>query len=309
MEENILKVSGITKTFGGVTALSDVSMEIRKGEIHCLAGENGCGKSTLIKIVSGFYKPDCGTIEINGKEHTQMSPIESLKEGIQVIYQDFSIFPNLTVAENVAMSSVLINGEKRVSKKKMWETAKTALDRIGADIPLNKDVELLSVAEKQLVAIARSIIFNAKLIIMDEPTASLTRKEVEALFNVIHALKAEGISIAFVSHKLEEIFEICDRITILSNGKNVISGDISEFDKKKIVYYMTGRNYNDERLAQPPQDADPILEVNGLTREHAFKDISFKLYPGEVLGITGLLGSGRTELAQALSGMGSITSG
>ncbi len=303
MSECLLELRGINKSFGGVQALKEINMNIYTGQVLCLAGENGCGKSTLIKIISGFYEPDGGCILMDGKTYGKMNLREAIKAGIQVVYQDFSIFPNLTVYENIALNSMLVNRKKLVSRGRMKEIAVTALAQIGADIPLTANVEALSVADKQLVAIARAIVNDARLLILDEPTSALTNREVKELFRVIEGLKEKGIAIVFVSHKLDEIFRICDRVSVLSNGKSVIEDNIEKFDKKKLVYYMTGKEYNDKSLASDVTGAEPVMTVKGLGRKDCFEDISFELYPGEVLGITGLLGSGRTELAQAVYGI------
>ncbi len=309
MSNCVLKAQGIYKSFGGVQALEDVSLTVNAGEVVCLAGENGCGKSTLIKIISGYYEPDSGSVELNGKRYEKLTPRESLRAGVQVIYQDFSIFPNLTVAENIALSDQLSKGKRRVSRREMRQIARRALDQIGVDLPLDVTLEHLSVADKQIVAITRSLLDNVRLIIMDEPTTALTQKEVQALFRVVRVLREKGLAILFVSHKLEEIFDICDRITILNNGKNVISGPIEDFDRGNLVHYMTGREYTEQRLARDVDGAEPMLEVRGLSMKGFFEDVSFVLHKGEVLGITGLLGSGRTELALALYGMKPVSSG
>lgn len=305
----VLRVEGVSKSFGGVQALKSVSLEVYAGEIVCLAGENGCGKSTLIKIVSGYYEPDCGCIELNGVSYKKLTPRESLRSGVQVIYQDLSIFPNLTVAENIALSYLLSKGRKHISRKETHAIARRALAQIGVKMPLEATLEHLSVADKQIVAITRSLLDNVRLIIMDEPTSALTQKEVRALFQVVRILKEKGIAILFVSHKLDEIFDICDRISILYNGKNVIDGFISDFDRNNLVRYMTGREYSEQNLARTVEMKKPRLEARGVSLQGCFEDISFKVFPGEVLGITGLLGSGRTDLALALYGMKTITAG
>lgn len=303
MSECLLELRGINKSFGGVKALKDINMKIYTGQVLCLAGENGCGKSTLIKIISGFYEPDGGSIVMDGRAYEKMNLREAIKAGIQVVYQDFSIFPNLSVYENIALNTLLVNRKKLVSRSRMKEIAVSALKQIGADIPLMVNVETLSVADKQLVAIARAIVNDARLLILDEPTSALTNREVKELFRVIESLKEKGIAIVFVSHKLDEIFRICDRVSVLSNGKSVIEDKIEKFDKKKLVYYMTGKEYNDKSLACGGTGTEPIMTVRGLGLEGCFEDINFDLYPGEVLGITGLLGSGRTELAKAIYGI------
>lgn len=309
MPECLLELKNIYKSFGGVKALQDIHLQVYSGEVLCLAGENGCGKSTLIKIISGFYKPDKGVILLGGKEYRHMDLREAIKGGIQVVYQDFSVFPNLTVYENIAMNTMVVNRKKIVRKKEMKEIAQEALDKIGAKIPLEALVETLSVADKQLVAISRAILNNARIIIFDEPTSALTNKEVQELFKVIEGLKNRGISIIFVSHKLDEMFGICDRVSVLSNGKNVIDGPMEKFDKKMLVYYMTGREYHEESLAGEAKGEEPVLEVENLSLKGYFQNVCFQVYPGEVLGITGLLGSGRTELAKSIYGLMPADSG
>lgn len=307
--ENILSVKQIKKSFGGVHALKGVDLTIKKGETHCLAGENGCGKSTIIKVISGFYKPDGGTIEVDGKGYPVMTPAEAIKAGIQVIYQDFSIFPNLTVIENLAFNQVLANKKKFVNRKEFRRIAEEAVAKINFDVDLDALVETLPVADKQLIAISRALLDNAKLIIMDEPTTALTKKEVKRLFEIIAQLKANGVTILFVSHKLDEVFEISDSITIMRNGENVISCPTSEMNEEKFTYYMTGRHFEDKKDdGQKIEIGKPVLEVNNLSAP-GFENISFTLHEGEILGVTGQLGSGRTELSLALSGMLKPTEG
>ena len=309
MSECLLELRGIYKSFGGVKALQDINLKVYPGEVLCLAGENGCGKSTMIKIISGFYTPDEGKIILNGVEYDHMELRGAIKGGIQVVYQDFSIFPNLSVYENIAVNTMVVQKRKIVRKREMKQIAEGALARIGANIPLNAMVGDLSVANKQLVAIARAILNDSKIIIFDEPTSALTNKETKELFRVIRGLKESGIACIFVSHKLDEMFDICDRVSVISNGKNVIDGSMQEFDKKKLVYYMTGKEYNDKSLATEVERKTPVLELENLGLTGHFRNISFSVYPGEVLGITGLLGSGRTELAKAIFGLMPADSG
>lgn len=309
MPECLLELKGIYKSFGGVKALQDIYMKVYAGEVLCLAGENGCGKSTLIKIISGFYRPDAGELVMGGEEHTHMELRGAIKAGIQVVYQDFSIFPNLTVYENIALNTMVVNRRKTVNKKEMKQIAGEALRQIGAEIPLEATVESLSVADKQLVAISRAILNDSKIIIFDEPTSALTNKETQELFRVIRSLKAREIACVFVSHKLDEMFSICDRIYVLSNGKNVIDGSMTEFDKKTLVYHMTGKEYNSQSIANRLTEKKEVFAVENLCLDGYFRNVSFQVYAGEVLGITGLLGSGRTELAKAIYGLVPVTSG
>jgi simple sugar transport system ATP-binding protein len=308
--EIILKASNIKKSFSGVVALDGVDLEIKKGEIHCLAGENGCGKSTLIKIISGVYGMDSGKIELNGHTYHKISPIDSIRNGVQVIYQDFSLFPNLSVMENLAYNTELAQKRTFVNWKRLRKIAEEAIRMIDFNIDLDQKVELLSIANRQQIAICRALINDAKLIIMDEPTTALTKKEVQNLFRIIKLLQVKGISILFVSHKIEEVFEISERLTILRNGKNVLACSTSEIDNQDFSYYMTGKKF-EMSCYDPTIDysATPILKVNNLSLKNGFNDISFSLYRGEILGITGLLGSGRTELALSLFGICPADSG
>ncbi len=299
----VLKVEGITKSFGGVQALKGVSLDIAPGEIHCLAGENGSGKSTLIKIISGVYEPDAGIIEVSGRRFSHLTPKEAINLGIQVIYQDFSVFPNLSVMENLALNSELMDNRKIMNYKRARQIATQAVTQIGMDIDLDERVENLSVADKQLIAISRALLQNAKLIIMDEPTSALTKREVKALFDVIKKLQARGLSILFVSHKLDEVFEISERYTILRSGEKVANGSTGELDRKTFAYYMTGREFADEKYVAKNIGKVPVLSVKELTLEGAYSNISFDLAAGEIVAITGLLGSGRTELVETLFGI------
>jgi simple sugar transport system ATP-binding protein len=276
--DTILKLTSISKSFAGVLALDNVDMEIRKGGIHCLIGENGSGKSTLVKIISGVHKPDSGGIEIDGEKYSCMTPMESVEKGVQIIYQDFSLFPNLQVYENIALNNELYEKNKFINKKKMRARAKEALENIEVSIDLDERVENLSVANKQLVAIARALLHNARLIIMDEPTTALTKKEVASLFRIIKKLQAQGVSILFISHKLDEVFEISQDFTILRNGKKIKDGETAEFDADKFIYYMTGRNI-EEKLFCPKEQADgsePLFEVKGLSLKNGFRDIALR---------------------------------
>ncbi|MCU1444077.1 MAG: lipase [Cryobacterium sp.] len=302
MVDNVIAVCGVSKAFAGVQALDTISLEIAPGEIHCLAGENGSGKSTLIKVISGVHAADEGTIELNGKAFSKLSPMEAISNGVQVIYQDFSVFPNLTVMENLALPAELSEHRSFVNWRRMRRTATEAIAKINVDIDLDEKVGRLSVAQKQLVAIARALMSDARLIIMDEPTTALTKREVDALFAIILELKSRGIATLFVSHKLEEVFEISERFTIIRNGKHVITCLPEELDHKKFSFYMTGREFDGARFAPEITATEPILETSGLSANGAFSDVSLSLRPGEILGITGLLGSGRTELALALFG-------
>ncbi len=308
MAESLLRAVDIRKSFAGVHALKGVSLTIAPGEIHCLAGENGCGKSTLIKIISGVYQPDAGYVEFGGRRLGHITPIDAIMNGIQVIYQDFSVFPNLSVMENLALNSELSEKRRVVNWKRMRRIAEEAVRRIDFEVDLDARVGTLSVAQKQLIAISRALMFGARLIIMDEPTTALTKKEVQALFRIILQLKAQGISILFVSHKLNEVFEISERFTIFRNGELVASGNTADLDSKKFTYFMTGREFDPGRF-EPRTGGEPLLEAKGLGLDGFFEDVSFTLRRGEIVGVTGLLDSGRSELALALFGIRPADSG
>ncbi|MBE5846301.1 MAG: sugar ABC transporter ATP-binding protein [Lachnospiraceae bacterium] len=301
-DEIFLKLEGIRKSFGGVHALQGVDLEIRKGEVHCLAGENGCGKSTLIKAISGVHEPDEGKIWIDGEEVKNMKPMDAINRGIQVIYQDFAVFPNLSVAENIALNGELKSKAKFVNWKSVRKIALEAMDQIGANIDPDIKLERLSVANKQMVAICRAIINDAKLLILDEPTTALTAREVEKLWDIIRSLKAKGIAIMIVNHKLDEIYQIADRLTILRNGKYISSGDIHAYDQVRFTQDMTGHDVVETKYS-PAQSNEEVLRVENLGRKGAFSGVSFTLNKGDVLGITGLLGSGRGEIGEALFGL------
>lgn len=311
MAQKFLEVRDISKAYVGVQALDTVSMNIKQGEIHCLVGENGSGKSTLIKIVAGVEKQDKGEIVIGGKSHTQLHAIDSIREGIQIIYQDLSLFPNLTVAENISLNQEIERNSKVINWQEIRDIAEKALAEIGEKLDLEERVENISVASKQLVAISRALTQDAKLIIMDEPTSSLTKDEIDRLFTVITDLQKRGICTLFVSHKLSEVFEIAERVSILRDGKMVGTYKTEELDNNRLVYLMTGKKVESTIYSfdGKKKEKAPLLEVRNLSKSRNFKDISFSLQAGEILGVTGLLGSGRSELALALFGMFPADSG
>jgi len=246
---------------------------------------------------------------IQGKSYPRLHPIEAIRAGIQIIYQDFSLFPNLTVAENIALNQQLAARRRLVRWSEVNRIAQEALDKIGVRIDLRAIVETLPVADKQLIAISRALLHDAKLIVMDEPTTALTEKEVRALLAIIKRLQAEGVSVLFVSHKLSEVLEVSEKITVLRNGKRVVHGDATEFDLDTLTYHMTGRKLTPKPSAQRAREQASLLKVEGLRKDRHLADISFELHQGEILGITGLLGSGRTALALALFGLTPLDGG
>ncbi len=309
METNVIELRDICKSFYGVQVLKNINLDLKVGEALCIAGENGSGKSTLIKIISGAYTYDYGTLKINGREYPTISPSQSISEGIQVIYQDFSLFPNLTVADNIGLGYHLLEDKKLFSKQACRKIAKQSLQRIGVEMDLERLVEDIPVAQKQIVAIARAIMQDAKVIIMDEPTTALTQKEINRLYEIINKLKESGVSIIFVSHKLDEIFAVCDRIFVIRNGKEVANYPVDQFERGKLSFYMTGSEVYEEPFEPEEIGEEPIFEVNSLAFKDYFRDISFAIKRGEILCITGRLGSGRTELAKSLFGVLPLTEG
>ncbi len=311
MSEPFFHVENISKSFVGVKALDAVDLSIAEGEIHCLIGENGSGKSTLIKVIGGIHKPDTGSVFIDGKCIDGMSPIEAIRAGIQIIYQDLSVFPNLTVAENISINQSLESGQQVVNWRAIRETAKKALADIGEEIALDELVGNLPMAKKQIIAISRAVTQNAKLIIMDEATSSLTNEEVKHLFSIILKLQEKGVSTLFVSHKFGEVFEISENITIFRDGKMVGSYPTTELDSQRLSAIMTGREVTFDRYIYKDKNVDevPLLSVRNLSKRKQFSNISFELHRGEILGIVGLMGSGRTEIATSLFGLNKADSG
>lgn len=310
MEQNVfIKLEHISKTFPGVRALDDINLTVKHGEVHALVGENGAGKSTLIKVLAGNYKPDAGgRITIDGETCSSLTPRLSLSKGIVVIYQDFSLFPNLTVAENISITGEMEKPGPCVSWKNMRAAAQKALDRLGVDIGVDVPLGMLSTAKQQLVAIARALACNAKLIIMDEPTSTLSRGEVELLFNIIRELKKQGISVLFVSHKLEELFEIADTFTVIRDGQYIDARPRDQMDNDTLIALMVGRKVEFTHQGADKL-GDVVLEVRNLSRRGNFKDISFQVRRGEIVSISGLVGAGRTEVAQAICGLACADSG
>lgn len=307
--EPILSASNISKSFIGVRALNNIDITINAGEIHCLAGENGCGKSTLVKCISGVYTPDEGTIQIEGQTCGSMTPIEAMNHGIQVIYQDLSLFQHMTVAENIAISKLKFENTKIINWKTIKAIAKEQLDKIGVTMDLGETVGEISMANKQMVAICRALAQNAKILFMDEPTTALTKTEVSHLMKVMLELKKKGLAIVFISHKLDEVFEVADKITIFRNGNKIGDFNSSDLDEKSLSYYMTGREIEYPRYHRTYKDNTPILSVEHLTRKGQYEDMSLTVRPGDIIGLTGLLGSGRTELAMSLFGLNKTQAG
>ncbi len=313
MSEPLLVAENLSISFGDVRALDGIDLAIENREIRCLAGENGSGKSTFVKIVSGVYVPTEGFVAINGEKIVEHDPRAAIAAGVQVIYQDLSLFDHLSVAENIAMNVMLHRGTTFVSRSEVREIAAKQIDRMRVNLPLEVPVGTLSMANKQLVAIARALSMDARILFMDEPTTALTTKEVKRLLAIVHELKESGLSIVFISHKLDEVFEIADTITVFRDGKKVGDFAARDLNSASLSYHMTGREVlytSFQREARVGDGSEPpLLEVRGLAREGNYRDVNFAVRPGDIVGLTGLLGAGRTEIALSLYGLNRPDSG
>ena len=308
-QASLLRLDGITKEFPGVRALSDVHFDLRAGEVHAVCGENGAGKSTLMKIVSGIYQPTRGSIVYKGEERHFASPHESEAVGIAIIHQELNLIPHLSVAENIYLAREPRRG-LFVDRKKLRADARRCLDRLGIEIDPDTPVRTLSVAQSQMVEIAKALSLDAEVLIMDEPTSSLTEQETRLLFKVIRDLKASGVGIVYISHRLDEMKEIVDRVTVLRDGQYVATDDFADTTVDAIVARMVGRSLEDkfpERTSLPSEDI--IFSASNLSRAGLFTDVSFSLRRGEILGFAGLMGAGRTEVARAIFGADPLDTG
>lgn len=303
-----IKVEGITKSFPGVKALKGVSFDVRPGEVHALCGENGAGKSTLIKVLTGVHKKDGGRYFINGSEVFPENAWQTIELGVACIYQELSIVPQLDVANNLFLGN-LPQKKFFVDKKALYEKAGTILRTIRLNISARRIAGELSVAQQQMIEIGRALTRNAKIIIMDEPTSSLSDKEAEVLFSVIETLKKDGVAIIYISHKLDEVLRISDRITVIRDGENIITKPASECTRDELIAHMIGRSLENLYNKKTHTCEEPVLEVKGLCRAGVFEDISFTVHGGEVLGFFGLVGAGRTEIMKAVFGMGALDGG
>ncbi len=299
-----LRLRNVSKTFGGVKALQSVDFEVRAGEVHCLAGENGCGKSTLIKIVTGVYTPDPGAeLELFGERNNTISPNRARALGIAVIWQDLALFPHMTVAENIAFDEMVGVVPRLSFGRRYRERVKTVLDRLKVSLKLDTRLGDLPIAQRQIVAIARALMGQARLVFMDEPTASLTQSETDALLEVVRTLAAQGIAVVFVSHRLAEVIDVSERVTVLRDGQLVGVFATEGMTQFRLGELMTGAQLENIVRAKDRSEAEPVLEVEGLTRHDEFENVNLTIRRGEVMGLTGLIGAGRSELAHALIGM------
>ncbi len=299
----VLSLSGISKSFPGVKALSSVSLDLYPGKVTALVGENGAGKSTIVKILTGIYQPDEGTISIGGVPKVFPAAQDAGAAGVTAIHQETVLFDDLSVAENIFIGHAPKSKFGLIDRKAMVRKAQALLDRIGARIDPHVTLRELGIANKHLVAIARALSIDARIVIMDEPTASLSHKEIEETYELVERLKGEGKAILFISHKFDEIFRIADRYTVFRDGQMVGAGKIAETDEKELVKLMVGRSVDQVFPKRSPQLGEEVLKVVGYSHPTEFEDIGFSLRAGEILGFYGLVGAGRSEFMQALFGV------
>jgi len=300
----MLSLAGICKSFPGVNALTDMMLEVRSGEIHALVGENGAGKSTLTRIIAGVHQPDSGRIVFDGNEVRWAKPGQAKQAGIHVIYQEFVLFPHLTVAENIYIGHERRNRLGLIDRRKASADARELLSRFGLDLNPNALVKDLSVADQQMVEIAKALVHDVKLLILDEPTAVISGREVDVLFTRLRSLRDAGVAIVYISHRLEEIFALCDRVTVLKDGRHVATNDITDVGRDKLISLMVGRSLVElfpPRRAQK-DDRPVVLDVRGVSVPGRVRNASLSLKAGEITGLAGMVGSGRSELAFAIFG-------
>ena len=309
MSESILELRNISKSFSGVEVLHHVSFALRPGEVHALLGENGAGKSTLVKVVTGVHQPDGGEILLDGKPVHFSDTRETRQAGITAIYQELSLFPDLDVAENIFVGCQPVTATGRIDWRKLYSEAGRLLQSLGVQLDLKQKARNLSIAQQQMVEIARAFSLNARILIMDEPTSSLTLNEVADLFRLVRRLRDEGTAIIFISHRLEELFEIADRVTVLRDGTYVDTKQMKDVTRDDLIRMMVGRTITDLFPKQNVEAGNVVLKVEHLTREGAFRDISFELRKGEILSMAGLVGAGRTNVARAIFGTEPATGG
>jgi ABC-type sugar transport system ATPase subunit len=297
----LLEMRVIVKSFPGVQALCGVNLTLQSGEVLALLGENGAGKSTLIKVLGGAHRADAGAITINGRETLFQSPQDSRRAGVAVIYQEFNLVPGLTACENIFLGQEVTRAGF-VAQKQERQRAAELFKRLGVTIDLDAPCRRLTTAQQQLVEIAKALAFEARIIVMDEPSAALTAHEVARLFDIIRDLKSQGIAIIYISHRLDEVFTIADRVTVLRDGRNVGERAINQITRSEMIELMVGRELKDEFPSRGVSIGAPRLEVTGLRRGRAVRDVSFKVRRGEILALTGLVGAGRTETVRLIFG-------
>jgi ribose transport system ATP-binding protein len=306
----LLEVSGIVKRFTGVLALDRVSVALAPGEVHALVGENGAGKSTLIKVITGVHRADEGQVRLAGRRAEFAGPLGAQRAGIQAVHQEIGLVPAMSVARNLLLGREPRRGFGLIDFRRMHREASRTLASYGIDVDVRRPLRSLGVGAQQMIALARAVSVDARVVVMDEPTSSLETREVETLFGIIGRLRERGISVIYVSHRLDELYRICDGVTVLRDGRVVHQGSLAELDRLRLVSLMLGREVSEVRAegvtkfsgAHDAADAPPVVEARGLTRRHVLDDVSVAIRPGEVVGLGGLLGAGRTETAKAIAG-------
>jgi rhamnose transport system ATP-binding protein len=301
--EPIVALEGAEKSYGAVRALREGNISLRPGEVRALVGENGAGKSTLVKLLGGVVRLDTGTMRVDGDEVDFHSPTAARDAGIAVIYQEPTLFPDLSVAENVVMGFHPLGSLRRIDRAAMRRGVQSLLDRLGVRLDPDRPVRGLSIADQQIVEIAKALSFHARVLIMDEPTAALSGNEVERLFNVVRALRDEGAAVLFISHRIEEVFSICDTVTVMRDGAIVHDARIADMTPDEMVRRMVGRELSALFPKQDTQVGEPVMKVHRLTREGVFFDVSFDVRAGEIVALAGLVGAGRSEVARAIFGV------
>jgi len=310
----VLSLERVSKSFGAVRAVIDGSIELRAGEAHALLGENGAGKSTMVKILAGVHQPDSGTLLVNGQPAELHGPAGAIGAGIAIIYQEPTLFPDLSVAENIFMGRQPLRRGRRIDGREMTAEADALFTRLGVRIDPGRIARGLSIADQQLVEIAKALSLNARVIVMDEPTAALSAVEVARLFDVISALRADGAAVLFISHRLEEVFEICQRVTVMRDGRHVLTSPLAGLSAGDLVRAMVGRDMPERVPGERGAPGQVQLTVQRLTREGVFTDVSFEVRAGEIVALAGLVGAGRSEVARAIFGIdrydaGTVTAG
>ena len=305
----LLRLTGISKAFGGVHALSDISFELVAGEIHALAGENGAGKSTFVKLIAGVYAPDTGTVMLGGEEHSRLTPKSARQAGIAVVHQEFNLLPELSVAENILLGALPRGRWNTVSTRRVQRAAADLLGRLGSTIDPRRLVRELTVAEQQLVEIAKALAVDARIILLDEPSTVLSGEELQVLHDVLRRLRDEGRGLIYISHRLTEVFALADRVTVFKDGQHVSTCATSALEEDELIRRMVGRPLVELFPQRHPSRGRPVLEVDGLSVPGKLFDVSFSLRQGEIVGLAGLGGSGRTTVARTVVGLERVTKG
>jgi rhamnose transport system ATP-binding protein len=309
MTKTILRLKDVSKSFSGVEVLHNVNFDLRPGEVHALLGENGAGKSTMVKVITGYHQPDHGEIFLDDELVEFADTRDSRQVGIAAIYQELSLFPDLDVAENIFIGRHPLKFGMQVDWRKLYDEAKQLLDSLGVQIDLKQKARQLSIAQQQIVEIARAFSINARILIMDEPTSSLTLNEVADLFNLVRNLRESGTAIIFISHRLEELFEIADRVTVLRDGYYIDTCNMKETTRDDLLRKMVGRTISEQYPKVEVERGDVLLQIEDITKGGLFRNVSFELHQGEILGLAGLVGAGRTHVAESIFGIRPVDSG